>query len=131
VVVAAIATFTGCAQTAGLVTQTSPSGHMLLVQVREVGGYPDALVEGELTVVADTCFGLKTAEGTYTAVFPPGSSMIDDTDQVAVPGWGTLGLGDEFTDAGGGYYTRGSAEYSSEVPAECRTDELIMVNPFR
>lgn len=127
VAVATIAMLSGCVQGAGLVTQTSESGHVLLAQVRDLGAYPDALLEGTLTVV-DTCFGLETDHGAYTAVFPPGSSLVEDTEQVAIPHWGTLSLGDVLS-GGGGYYS----DYPSldDVPAGCRTDEIAVVNPFR
>lgn len=127
VAVAMIAMLSGCAQDAGLVTQTSESGTVLLVQVRDTGNHPDALVEGTLTVV-DTCFGLETDHGTYTAVFPPGSSIVEDTEQVAIPHWGTLSLGDALS-GGGGFYSDYAA--LDDVPAGCRTDEIAVVNPFR
>ncbi|HEU4849693.1 MAG TPA: hypothetical protein VFS93_04710 [Terrimesophilobacter sp.] len=129
-VIGAVAILTGCAQGAGLITQTSESGHVLLAQERAVGAYPDAGVEGTFVLVGDTCFGLTREGATFTTVFPPGTSIVEGTEQISIPGWGTLSLGDEFT-GGGGYYTQDSASYSDQVPAECRTDELVAVNPFR
>jgi hypothetical protein len=127
VAVAMLATLAGCAPGTELVTQTSASGHVLLSQARDLGAYPDALIEGTLTVV-DTCFGLETDHGTFTAVFPAGTSLVEDTEQVAIPHWGTLALGDALS-GGGGFYSDYTAR--AEVPAGCRTSEIITVNPFQ
>ena len=125
--VAVVGVLTGCSPAVGLVVATSDEGHVLLVQARDTGDRLDAIVEGTL-VIAGTCFGLETGNGTYTAVFPPGSSIVEGTEQVEIPHWGTLGLGDELS-GGGGY----DSDYSAlgEIPLGCRTDEIAVVNPFR
>jgi hypothetical protein len=122
----AVALLAGCTPGTELVTQTSEDGHVLLAQARDTGAYPDALVEGTLSIVG-TCFALETDHGTYATVFPPGSSVVEGTEQVAIPHWGTLSLGDELS-GGGGY----DSDYAAlgEIPLGCRTDEIAVVNPF-
>jgi hypothetical protein len=118
----------GCTPATGLVVTTSDEGHVLLVEARDDGVHPLAEVTGTLVAVG-ACFGLKTDSGTYPTVFPPGSSIVEGTEQVEIPHWGTLGAGDELH-GGGGYFSPGDLDYGDRIPDACRADEIVVVNPF-
>lgn len=128
VAVAAAAVLAGCAPVDGVALTTSDDGNVLLSHLRDTGGGMDAVVEGTLAT-AGTCFGLTTDQGTFAVVFPPGSSIIEGTEQIAIPHWGTLSVGDHLKGSGG-YFTSDKLGYADQLPETCRTREVAVLNPF-
>lgn len=125
----AIGVLAGCSAGGALVTATNASSHVLMSDARHVEAVPGSSVDGTLTIVG-SCFGLNTSTGSFAAVFPQGSGVIEDTDQVEIPGWGTLGLGDHYQ-GGGGILDSATLSYHNAIPAECQSGRIIVLNPIR
>ncbi|HMM83370.1 MAG TPA: hypothetical protein PJ998_09345 [Terrimesophilobacter sp.] len=123
------ALLTGCGGGDALITQSTASGHVLMSDARHVEAVPGQTVDGTLALVGP-CFGLATSAGTFAAVFPNGSKLIENTDQVEIPGWGTLGLGNHYQ-GGGGAVATATLSYHNSIPAGCGADHIIVLDPIR
>ncbi|MBX3092396.1 MAG: hypothetical protein KF801_07780 [Cryobacterium sp.] len=119
----------GCADDSALVTQATSTGHILMTDARHVEAVPGNDIEGTLVLVGD-CFGLHTSAGDFAAVFPQGSGLIEDTDQVEIPGWGTLGL-DNHYQGGGGVLASSTLSYHDDIPTACRGSRIVVLDPIR
>mgnify|MGYP001198260467 CR=1 FL=1 len=120
---------TGCVGGSELITQSSASGHILMSDARHAEPVTSDRIEGTLTVVG-SCFGLDTGTGSFAAIFPQGSGIIEGTEQVAVPGWGTLGLGNRYQ-GGGGVMESATLSYHDAIPVECLAARMIVLYPLR
>ncbi|MCB1281453.1 MAG: hypothetical protein KDB18_08005 [Salinibacterium sp.] len=123
------ALLTGCTGRDALVTTSNASGHVLMSDARHVEAVPGETIDGTLTIVG-SCFGFDTGTGTFAAVFPNGSQLVEDTDQVEIPGWGTLGLGNHYQ-GGGGVVASATLSYRDSIPAACRSDRIVVLDPIR
>jgi hypothetical protein len=119
----------GCSDGTALVVESNSSGHVLMSDARHAEVAQDDHIEGTLTMVG-TCFGLETTAGTFAAVFPQGSGLISNTDQVEIPGWGTLGL-DNHYEGGGAILQSSTLSFHDAIPTECQANRLVVLNPIR
>ena len=119
----------GCTSGSSLLTQSSVSGNILMSDARHVEAVPGQNVDGTLTIVG-SCFGLETSSGSFAAIFPMGSGLIEDTEQIEIPGWGTLGLGNHYQ-GGGGILESSSLSYHDAIPDGCRASRMIVLDPIR
>ena len=119
----------GCSADGELIVTTNAAGHVLMSDARHAEAVPGSVVEGTLTIV-DSCFGLNTSTGDFAAVFPQGSGLIENTDQLSIPGWGTLGLGNHYQ-GGGGILESSTLSYHDVIPAGCQAGRIIVLNPIR
>jgi|GEM_PF-2878464 len=125
----AVSLLAGCSTGSTLVAQSNEVGHILLSESRHADAVSDDEIEGTLTLVG-SCLGFDTGLGDFVAVFPQGSGIIERTDQVEIPGWGTLAIDDHYQ--GPGRILRSSTlSYQADFPEECAADRVIVLDPLR
>lgn len=130
VAIAGLAAFllSGCSDHSAVVAETNVSGHILMSDAQHEDAAPGSKIEGTLTLVG-SCFGLDTGTGDFAAVFPLGSKLVENTDQVEIPGWGTLAPDDHYQ-GGGGILDSATLNFHDTIPAECHV-RIIVLNPIR
>ncbi len=119
----------GCSTGGSMITQTNDAGHILMSDARHADAVSGDEVEGTLTLIG-SCFGLDTGVGDFVAVFPQGSGIIEGTDQIEIPGWGTLRLDDRYQ-GGGAIHDSSTLSYHDNIPAECRAGRVLVLYPLR
>lgn len=113
-VVLGLLTLAGC----GVGVQTQRAGGSVMMAIAsKPGGVQLAIFEGTLMRTDQGCLAGQISNGqTLVLQFPYGSTLAQDGQSVAVPGVGTVRLGDSFS-AGGG---AGDLAALSGVPDECQ-----------
>lgn len=123
-----VATLTGCSETGSWLVQEDADGRVLLVSADHQGERPNAYVQGELTLVGGTCFGLAGEFGEATVGFPHGTTIVDGAG-LDIPGFGPLALGD-YIEGPGGILSSAAPSSAGDIPAECVGVGLSQLNPF-
>ena len=127
-VCAATLALSGCSNSANgpgtiaVAVSNSPSGEVVLSDASPQRVSLGAIVAGTIVLVADSCFGLKTGDGTFTLVLPPDSKAEAD-GKLVIATWGTFALGAEVQLGGGTVPLDGF----SNVPEKCATSSLVAV----
>jgi hypothetical protein len=124
--VAAVTLLAGCAG------QALSVGDVTVLVSERTGDGMDALSDGRLEVVGG-CLGA----GGNVVVWPHGTKVADEEPlTIAVPGYGTFGLGDE-VQVGGGYVREQSSDDVASgayevsgvtVPAECAQHGVFLAH---
>lgn len=96
----------------------------LIVSERDAEIVMTAQIDGTLTITSGLCFGIETAEGTYTAVFPAGTTAMEDA--LTIPRLGTIHVGEELV-SGGGFVLLADTDVT--IPDPCQTNEIILLTP--
>jgi hypothetical protein len=85
-----------------------------------------ALIQGDLGVTEQGCFGLKWSDGPVMPVlFQKGTTLLSDLSGISVPSYGDIALGDFVSGSGGFVTTRGREDL--DIPTECLADEIAYV----
>ena len=124
----AAVTLTGCGETGSWLVQEDADGRVLLVAGDHHGERPNAYVQGELTLVGGTCFGLAGEFGDATVGFPHGTTIVYGAG-LDIPGFGPLAMGDHI-EGPGGTLSLEAIGFAGDLPAECRPDAVSQLNPF-
>lgn len=89
-------------------------------------GGEDALIEGALEIVGSCLgFSIPGADVQHLIIWPFGTSI--DGEGVRLPGGSAITLGEEFQ-LSGGYHSSPWPGIPEDIPDECMTDEIAIVN---
>lgn len=89
-----------------------------------------ALGQGSLAIVGGRCLGVETDGSPALALFPPGTEVVQDGEDLSVTfaDGETLSVGDDFTYGGGAYAPEQfDSVLPEDVPQECVTERLVQV----